>query len=194
MESFVLFFIVTLIILTIMNHVKKNKKITYKVSSIDNRKYLVRKDTPDPQKSADKLAELNIIIQKIIKKALENKDHPTIERLHLYNPDTLSESIPGETAFTSYSINKGEKIGICLLHPDFTFIDMNDIIFVTLHEISHILTIEEQHPPIFWKNFAFLIGVAEEIGLYKPIDYSKDPKKYCGQSLTHSPYFDKKNN
>ena len=65
MEEFILFFVLTLLILTIMNYINRNKNIIYKKSNIDGRKYLVRKLT-DAQAAADKLAELNVKIKKII--------------------------------------------------------------------------------------------------------------------------------
>ena len=193
MEEFISFFVIILIIISVMNIIKQNKDIIYVKSKTDGRKYLVRK-LPDAQEAAEKLAELNKRVKKVIEKALTNKDHPTIERLHRYNPDTLSETIPG-SKYTSYSVNKGESIAICLRHKDNSFMNWNTIIFVTLHEVAHVLTIEEQHPPIFWKNMKFLLEQAEEIGLYVPIDYSKDPEEYCGMEITSTPYdFKKKEN
>ena len=78
MEEFILFFVVVMIVLTIMNYVNKNKNIVYVKSRIDERKYLVRK-LPDAKVAADKLAELNIKIKKIIDKCLTNKDYPDID-------------------------------------------------------------------------------------------------------------------
>jgi len=191
MEEFILFFVVVMIVLTIMNYVNKNKNIIYVKSRIDERKYLVRK-LPDAKVAADKLAELNIKIKKIIDKCLTNKDYPDIDRLKNYNPDTLSETVPG-SKYTSYSVNKGEKISICIRDSENNFMEWNTILFVTIHELSHILTIEEQHPPPFWKNMKFILEQAEEIGLYVPVDYSEQPEKYCGQMITSTPYDFKKN-
>lgn len=193
MEELIIFFVIVLLIISIMNIIKRNKDIIYVKSNTDGRKYLVR-TLSDSQEASEKLAELNIKINKIIDKSLTIKDHPTIDRLNRYNPDTLSETIPG-SKYTSYSINKGESIAICLRHKDNSFMEWNTIIFVALHEIAHILTIEEQHPPIFWKNMKFLLEQAEEIGLYVPVDYSKTPEEYCGMQISSSPYdFEKKDN
>ena len=192
MEEFILFFIIVMIVITVMNYVNKNKNIIYVKSNIDSRKYLVRK-LPDAKVAANKLAELNIKIKKIIDKCLTNKDYPDIERLKNYNPDTLSETIPG-SKYTSYSVNKGEKISICIRDKNNNFMDWNTILFVTIHELSHILTIEEQHPPPFWENMKFILEQAEEIGLYVPVDYSENPERYCGQMITSTPYDFKKKN
>lgn len=192
MEEFILFFVLTLLILTIMNYINRNKNIIYKKSNIDGRKYLVRKLT-DAQAAADKLAELNVKIKKIIDKCLTIKDKPDVERLKRYNPDTLSETIPG-SKYSSYSVNKGEKIAMCLRHKGNIFMEWNTIIFVAIHEIAHIMTVEEQHPPIFWSNMKFILEQAEEIGLYVPVNYNESPESYCGQMITSTPYDFKKNN
>ena len=41
-----------------------------------------------------------------------------------------------------------------------------------------------------WENFKFILGNAVEIGIYKPIDYKKKPKGYCGMTITDNPYYD----
>ena len=63
MEELIIFFVIILLILSVMNIIKRNKNIIYDKSSIDDRKYLVRK-LDDSQDSANKLAELNIMIKK----------------------------------------------------------------------------------------------------------------------------------
>ena len=65
MEELIIFFVIILLILSVMNIIKRNKNIIYVKSSIDDRKYLVRK-LDDSQDSANKLAELNIMIKNFI--------------------------------------------------------------------------------------------------------------------------------
>ena len=63
MEKFIIFFILVLGLLSALNYIKRQKHIIYVVSPLDNRKYLVRKEK-DSIDAANKLAELNTIIQK----------------------------------------------------------------------------------------------------------------------------------
>ena len=193
MEELIIFFVIILLILSVMNIIKRNKNIIYVKSSIDDRKYLVRK-LDDSQDSANKLAELNIMIKKIIDKCITNKDQPNVKLLKdNYNPDTLSETIPG-SKYTSYSVNKGEKIAICLRHTDNSFMNFNTIVFVTVHELAHIMTISTGHTEEFWKNMKFILEQSERIGLYVPVDYNETPEKYCGMTINSTPYDFKKNN
>ena len=69
-------------------------------------------------------------------------------------------------------------------------IDENTLTFVAIHELSHIASESIGHNDEFWKNFKFLLEYAEKIKIYKPIDYKKNPKNYCGMRITDNPYYD----
>ena len=62
--------------------------------------------------------------------------------------------------------------------------------FVGIHEISHVATKSVGHTDEFWKNFKFLLEQAVEIKIYTPVDYKKNPKRYCGMEITDNPYYD----
>ena len=68
-------------------------------------------------------------------------------------------------------------------------IDKNTLMFVALHEMAHVASKSIGHNDEFWDNFAFLIGEAEKIQIYYPIDYSQKNAEYCGMTITSSPYF-----
>ena len=46
------------------------------------------------------------------------------------------------------------------------------------------------HTKEFWQNFKFLLKDAAKMGIYKPVDYKKKPKSYCGLNITDNPYYD----
>ena len=124
MEEFLFFFLSVLVLFTILNKFKEDKDITTIISKKDNRKYIVRK-RPDAENAADKLAEINSYILTLIK-SLENKENNDYTGnvktlINRYNPDALSET--GENAeYTSYSVNKGQKISICIRNKNNSFI------------------------------------------------------------------------
>ena len=172
--------------LIVINKFNQNKNIILIKSKIDNRKYLVRKEK-NSQEAADKLANINIKIQKIIDHA-SSQEREHIELLKdNYNPDALSETIPG-SKYTSYSVNKGEKISICIRQSDKIFMDDNTILFVVIHELAHVMTISTGHTEEFWNNMKFLLEQAETINIYVPIDYSQNNTEYCGMMITSTPY------
>jgi predicted metal-dependent hydrolase len=113
-----------------------------------------------------------------------------------YNSDRITEISPlNLTGVTAYSENK-RKLVLCLrkktaVGGKYELHDENTVMYVVLHEMAHMMNDQWGHDLIFWKLFKFLLVNATEAGLYKPIDYSKNPIVYCGLKLTYNPYFDR---
>lgn len=181
-----------LIIVTILKNMYQPKNITKRVSKNDLKEYFVR-DMGDSQEAAEKLSSINTKLQKLIE-SMDKDDREGVLRIKTrYNPNTLSETEDG-SKYTSYSLNKGEKIALCIRdkqNPN-VFIDENTIIFVAIHELAHIMTESVGHKKEFWDNMAFLLKEAEKINIYKPVDYSKNNVEYCGMEITTTPYEFKK--
>ena len=191
MNEFVSFFLIIIAIFIIINkELEKNKEIEKVKSTKDGIIYLVRK-LPDSNVAANKLAEINERLLKLIE-SLDKEKEGVMRIVNKYSPNNLSETKPG-SLYRSYSVNKGEQIAICLRDPkDNSFEDMNTIIFVVIHEISHVMTESIGHDETFWDNMKYLLMEAEKIGVYNPIDYSMDNLKYCGMDVKSTPYDFKK--
>jgi predicted metal-dependent hydrolase len=85
------------------------------------------------------------------------------------------------TSLTSYSVNKGEELSICLKSKvDNSFHDINLLTYVAIHEMSHFANPEIGHGKLFHLIFSFFIEEAIKINIYKKIDYSVIPTEYCG--------------
>jgi hypothetical protein len=163
-------------------------------SKVDNKEYLVR-DMPDKQEAADLMASIRIKMSNL-KVHLESKypDKPQVKQLIINfeaNPNRFYESTP-ESDLTSYSVNKGESVHLCLRQREDTnesLVDENVIMFVSLHEMSHMITKTIGHGQDFWNNFAWILKEAETIGIYKSYDFKAQPVKYCGMSITDQPTY-----
>lgn len=170
----------------------KYNDVGYEVASFDNRKYLVR-NLDDRQDAANLLAKVRKNIELLCNDLKEKyPDNAAVQRLLAkYNPDSLTET-GKHSKYTSYSVNKGEKIVLCLRARDDTekIIDENTLMFVALHELAHIMTVSIGHKEEFWKNFKFLLKNAIAIGVYKHENYNSSPKKYCGILITDTPLND----
>ena len=182
-------FILTIMIVLILFYIQyQNIEVEYVVSSVDGRAYLV-KNLPDKKKASNLLAKLNNTLQTLIVK-MKNK-YPESEDVQLlvsnYNADSLSEGTESSN-YTSYSVNKGEKIVFCLRSRDGEdqLVPINVLKYVAIHEIAHLMTKEIGHPPQFWENFKLLLQVAIDEGLYKHTNYTKKPVKYCGMTIKSS--------
>lgn len=169
------------------------RPVQYVRSSVDGREYLVRK-VADRQEAADILARLNAKVLRLIDNLVTK--YPDDERVALlddrYNPDALSEG-SNDDGYSSYTINKGKRIVLCLRSRDKKdrsnggkLEDENTLVYVLVHELAHLATVEVGHPPEFWKNFKFLVQEAVSLGVYKDHDYSKDPVEYCGVTIDSS--------
>jgi predicted metal-dependent hydrolase len=192
MDNFVVFFGSFLVIFLILKNIYANKNITKRISQNDNKEYFVR-DLENSQQAAEKLSVINGKIQKLID-SLNVNEREGIDRLkNKYNPDTLSET-EENSKYTSYSLNKGEKIALCIRKKGGSkeFIEDNTIMFVAIHELAHIMTESVGHEPEFWDNMGFLLEKANEINIYKPVDYSENNVDYCGMEITTTPYDFKK--
>jgi hypothetical protein len=91
---------------------------------------------------------------------------------------------PKDEKYTSYTINKGEKIVFCLRSKLFDEIhDMNTLMYVVIHELAHVGCPEYGHTPLFKKIFKFLLKQSIQINIYKPVDYRIKPQNYCGMTI-----------
>jgi hypothetical protein len=153
-------------------------------SSVDGRHYFVQ-DLPDKGQAADMLATINSKCLKLLQRLQKQfPDDVRVVSLHKrYNPDNISEGSSG-SGYTSYSVNKGQKLVICVRQKDQSFADINDIMYVVIHELAHLATEEIGHTKTFWTNFKFLIHEASDEGVYRYVNYRKEPKQYCGIVLT----------
>ena len=162
------------------------------ISNVDGNTYCVR-ERSKLEMAADKLAKVNQNMKSLVEHCKNNfNNEERIKRLtEGFNPKKITETLP-TSEFTAYSENKGEKIAFCLdteKNNKGRLIDLNTLTFVAIHELSHVATKSVGHTPEFWANFKFLLQEAEKINIYKPVDYSKNPKKYCGMEINDNPYF-----
>ena len=162
------------------------------VSGVDGNKYCVR-ETAKIQMVADLLARTTMKMKQLV--AYLDEKYPERENVRRlvknFRPEKVSETLP-TSKYTAYSENKGQKIAFCTTttKKGSELIDQNTIMFVALHELSHVMTVSIGHKKEFWENFKFLIGEAKEIQIYQPVDYKKKPQMYCGMTIKDSPYFD----
>lgn len=167
--------------------------LTYVRSDIDNFQYLVR-DLDDKQKAANMLARLKKDINKLVNHLNKYKDtdyaeyKEYIEQLTKRIDGVVIHETPENSSYTSYSVNKGDKLVFCVRSKKFKdkMHEKNLLMYVTLHELAHVGTPEFGHTPLFKKVFRFFTNVAINIGIYKKIPFEIDPHEYCGLVITNS--------
>ena len=187
-------FILFVIVLIIVSYIKRMYgEVEFVKSGVDGREYLMRR-LPDRQEAADLLARINVKLSKLVshlvaKYGLEGgegwKERVVKQLYDNYNPDSLSEG-GVELGYTSYSVNKGEKIVICLRQKDNQLVDENVLMYVAIHEMGHLATDEIGHTKAFWDNFRWILKEGVSIGIYKKVDFDRQPQSYCGIDISSS--------
>jgi hypothetical protein len=166
-----------------------SNEVIYVKSSIDNNEYLVR-NLDDKEIAADTLAMLRIKLEKLceIMKRKYPNDESVIRMNERFNSDNITEA-GKNNQYTSYSVNKGEKLVFCIRQKDETesLVDENTLTFVSIHELAHIMTKSVGHTTEFWDNFKRLLKESIENNLYEKEDYTSNPKEYCGIKVSDSP-------
>lgn len=220
MEQFANYFFLFIICIIIFNIYKNKKKdISLVKSSIDGDSYLVR-NLSDNKEAANRLAFIRNKLTQVVNllkpennstKTLYNKYIKNDKKLskeitfeefnssikqiinkYKDNSKTFSESTPN-AKYTSYSVNKGEQLVFCLRlkKEGDRLVPKNTILFVALHELSHLMTKSIGHGPDFWNNFRFILKVAIDNKIYYSVDFNNNPEPYCGIKITDTPYLPK---
>lgn len=212
-----MFIAITIILLFALFFANDNKISEYftmqrVTSSIDSNKYLVVNSYTDKEKAADLIAQINIFTINFIKKLKDTYLTPayvvtphmseyeydkgkeiTIILLERFKPESLQENEPESPDKTSYTLNKGQTISLCLrekISGQNKFHDIDIIKFVLLHELGHVITPELNHSVLFWTNFRFLLEFCVKYDLYTAVDYNKTNVNYCGLNVTYTPTSD----
>jgi hypothetical protein len=160
-------------------------------SSIDGKYYTVR-DIPGKQETADTLAIINQKIKVLFAflktkecKECSSNEHNINLLLDNYNMGSLSENI--ELQDTSFTINK-QEINLCLATRDShnKIYDINKLMYIVVHELSHVGCKSIGHTEEFKIFFQFLAKQSVKCGVLKYTDYSKNNEEYCGIQLTNN--------
>lgn len=195
MNDFGTFFLI-LISITIFYVYLENKATDVTYINKGGIEFLVR-NLDDKEQAAKLLSDICSRLTKLVDhlyKDRDNKEYSSevksgIKRMKKnYNAHAVVESSPGNK-YTSYSINKGEKIVFCLRSKDESqkLVDLNTMMFVAIHELAHLMTKEVGHTKNFWDNMKFLLVKAIDIDIYKKQDFNSVPKEYCGTTITDTP-------
>tara|TARA_B100000401_G_C52720288_1_gene678255 strand:+ start:470 stop:931 length:462 start_codon:yes stop_codon:yes gene_type:complete len=129
----------------------------------------------DNTKKINKLKKkLNFLIEKL------KTEYPIHNGIQNLNNKIIIKSIPYYKNKTAYTYNKN-VIYICLEDNE------NELFFILLHELSHIITETEGHDNTYWDNFKLLLNMSIKLNLYKYKNYKTNPINYCGKLIDNTP-------
>lgn len=178
--------------------VSKIYKSSYKrITANDGISYVVNGGYTDYKNAVETLAYLNMVNKKVIDKMREKYKHSSkidIDFLDKnYDENVIEENVAGISGDTSYVLNKGDLIKLCIREAQTGNIhDINTLVFVSLHELTHMIDKNWGHTYTFWGAFQEILDTAVDLELYRPVDYSVYPIMYCGMEIKSNPYFMKR--
>lgn len=188
MDYFKTLIIVVLIIIILYFIISKivfYNKSEYLKSNTNDKYYLV-KDTKNKYNKVeliDKLFNsLNVLLEELKNSNYDFKDIDIEEIQEKIKNSEILENITDSD--TSYTVNKGEKIVLCLAdRENDNLYSYNLLMYVLIHELAHILNTTYGHDDNFKKTFRFILEKAIELNLYTYEDYKNNPVNYCGLIL-----------
>jgi len=187
--------LILIIIIVIAYYVISYSKMVHIKSQLDEKFYLVR-DLPDKQAASNMLAKIkeniklisNYLYDKIKNDPNKYKQYRNyIKQLYKNIQNTIITENDNNMEYTSYTVDKGVEIVFCLrtrlrgennkLH------DLNLVMYVVLHEISHVACPETGHTPLFKEIFEFILRKGIKLGIINYVDFSRNPSEYCGMTI-----------
>jgi len=185
-----LYIVAILLIVVYLSFSWYNSQLIYVRSKINKKLYVVR-NLENKQDAANLLSKIDNKLTTLVNKLYtkyKNTDERVVLMKNRFRNHEIREALHKNNQ-TSYSINKGEQIVLCIRNKKnpLELSDINTITFVAIHELAHVMTISIGHKKEFWENMRFLLAHAIEWKLYKEVNYYENPKPYCGIKITETP-------
>ena len=190
---YIFIILIFVIVFNCYNYYLENADINI-IKGKDGINYYVRNNN-DKSKAVGILCELRQKIKKLIKFIEKNDSNDEEYKIYKENINLIKNKIdivkfketPKTSNYTSYSVNKGEELFLCIRSKKTNEIhSINDLLYVAIHEIAHIGCTEIGHTNLFFKINLYLLKKAVEFNLYKYDNYNNNPKEYCGINLNNS--------
>lgn len=183
-------FILITLLLCLMLFLKRRYSTTnIAIITKSGKVYYVNKttDITFAKEKAEMLEKIDENINKLLKllKISEHKNDVGVKKLLNNWSGYIDELDKYESKnIFAYNVNKGEQISVCLENKQTNKLNSeNEIMYVVLHELSHVMTNDYAHNKQFWDQFEFLISFASKHNIYNEIDYRKTPKPFCNSYL-----------
>lgn len=189
---------------------KGKSKVVGVKSLRDDHVYYVASDLPNKAEAADKFAEINRRAQTLLQAVDEQlsthhrivaedgtditDNMKQLVRKHYKKPAAFAEYHNPSDLTVGSNSDKGELIEMCLRSKDNPgqWNTDNTLFRVHVHELAHSADFhyradgEDGHGPEFRRLHQYLLGVAENLGIYNCDEYKQSGKRFCGLVLNES--------
>lgn len=148
--------------------------------------------TVDSNKHSESFVVLNNIdndIKNLLIRVLNEADCPHSVKAKIpyaITNTTISENVYKIMGSTSFTVDK-KDVYLCLKNDKGEYYDKNLMLMVTIHEYAHVLCNSQDHTNEFKQINKYLLEKSIKYGMYKPINFEKNNREYCGMVLKHNP-------
>ena len=161
----------------------KPEEITVE-SPVNGKKYRVLKKG-EYLAAANVLATLEDKSRAFISAA--GKEYPrdqNIRRIQTYWTGSISEIPQSDTI--AYAMDK-KDLFMCIRDSQGELQNIDDLFFVLLHELSHVMNPTYGHDSVFWKQFKKTLEIANKLGYLPYKDYDARSVVVCGKEINSNP-------
>jgi len=172
---FLLFLISTLIIII---YISSNP---IKYIDIDGEKFMVRNINNSFQ-AGNLLCTIKKKLTLLIDRCMEDPDetyYKYVKVIHDRLPSCEFKETSWGSIYVTFTHLKGKSMTVCMRSKD-GFQDLNELMYVCIHEIAHIGCPEMNHTDLFYEINEYLLLQAIKYNIYTFVDYEKTPKDHCG--------------
>ena len=190
MESYLLILLISFIILYKYFNESEVTYVEFFDKNKIRKKYLVR-NKPDKDKAVSTLFKIEVSLIRLIERLFQDIHEiekegmiEYVNRLKGVMDNVKIQESSADSKYTSYSVNKGELLVFCIRSKHTSEIhDVNELLYVAIHELAHIACPEVGHTPLFFEINKYLVNKAIGYNIYNYVNYSIDKRDYCGMEL-----------
>jgi hypothetical protein len=163
-----------------------NNEVEY--INLNGTNFLVR-NLYDKEIAAETLSNIKENLITLVDKINEDNDNDEYKNYMRKIKDRMKtvkirESSPN-SSYTSYTVNKGEEMVFCIRSIyDNSIHDINELLYVAIHEIAHIGCPEIGHTELFKKINIYLLNKAVLYNIYNYKNYNINNVEYCGMNIS----------
>jgi hypothetical protein len=154
--------------------------------AVNGKFYMVHNAHDNQAEAAKQMAEIDRRIEKLLRAPEFAPKYPEI--IASYSFTKLIENSPKNRENTTSYVD-ADHMALCLRSEFGDIEDINTLMFVALHEISHYVTIkdDDDHGREFWLIFRDILLAAKTEGIIDLINYRDKPIRYCGLLIDYNP-------
>jgi hypothetical protein len=154
--------------------------------------FVLPRDTNEDERLGELIRRGDLLVQHVREQSYPSKNiaDRIIKNWEILRREKRIGITPHDTDTPGFVVNKHDAMQICVTKDPAVVGDIDDLnaaTFVMIHEIAHLGAIEYEHGQEFVSVFQKLLRASINIGIWKYVDYAKEPQTYCQYNINATP-------